>query len=295
MRHRHLVPATLFSLALTTAATTQDPAPTVRIEPERPQGIEELIAKVRIAHRPASTDGDQQPIDQFHATLRVTPVRRDADNVEVDLDASFLAPQLLRYKVEDASATLERGQDEEGCWARTDDRVLKLQGKDFATERDEVRKHVRLARQLLGFLDPGSVFETMTIVAPPQTAQLRVARDETIETRVFDGTVDSFPLFAPPEGGDPAPPAKLTVWIDAATHRLAGVLVQPLDDEGKPSTVGEFFLLKDYTERQGAILPLRLLIYQVARGRKFPEAEIEIRAIDLSPGLTPDRMRRPEP
>ena len=295
MRHRHCLSVTLFSLALTVAGAAQDPAPTVRIEPQRPEGVEELIAKVRGAPRPGSAEGDQEPIEQFHATLRVTPVRRDADNVEVDLDASFLAPQLLRYKVEDASATLERGQDQDGCWARTGDRVLKLQGKDFATERDEVRKHVRIARQLLGFLDPGTVFETMTIVDPPQTAQLRISRDETIETRVVEGTVESFPLFAPPEGGDPAPPAKLTVWIDATTQRLAGVLVQPLGDDGKPSTVGEFFLLKDYTERQSAVLPLRLLIYQVARGRKFPEAEIEIRAIDLSPGLTPDRMRRPEP
>ncbi len=281
--------------------TPASPQPTAATTPaQHPPGVDELIGAVRRAHRPglpAEGDGTKAapPIDQFHATLRVTSIRPDQDNIEVDLDARFLMPRFLRYRVEDPGAVLERGWDERGGWARTDEHVIPLEGKDYVSERDEVRKHIRLARQLIGFLDPGTVFAKMTFAGPPHDADLDLGRLGTIPTHVLVGTVDSFPLFAPPAGAEPNPPARLTMWIDAATDRLAGVLVQPLDDKGDPATTGEFFLLQDYpdTARQGVMLPLHLVIYRVSQGRKQPEATVEIRAIDFEPDLTPEKMQRP--
>ena len=123
-----------------------------------------------------------------------------------------------------------------------------------------------------------------------------------MSTKRLRGKIGSFPLFAPTDENQPAPAAELTIWVGATDHLLAAIQVRPLDDEGRPASDGEFFLLRghasgdeqDYSERDGVMMPSRLYILRSRGENRDSLAKIDIMAIDLDPALTLELMRRPE-
>lgn len=275
-------------LLLVVGAVAQDGATP---EAAQNQDLEKLIAEVRAAHR----GGRTEPFDRFRAALRFKSVAPGKDSIEVDITATFLAPRFLRYVVEEPGEVLERGFDDRGAWHRIGERVESIGGPDQAMERDEVRKQVGLARQLLGFLDPTSVLERLDGATGPQREDLALGRKETVSCDVVTGIVDHFPMFAPPEDGPREPRCGLRVWVDAETHRLVAVMATPLDASDRPAGAAEFLLLRDYTDQQQVAVPRSLLVYHGVPWEKGrPEASVAIRAIDLDPdGVSEKTVRRP--
>ena len=271
-----------------------DPASEGRAEPApaaQDPAFAELVAAVRRAHG----GGDREATRSSEAALRMTTLREDEDSIEIALTAQFLAPRMLRYRVDEASETLERGFDDRGPWALVGDEVVNLSDKDFAEDRAEVRKQVRLARQLLGFLDPAKLLESLRDVAGPRPESLTIGRKQHFDCSVVDGRVDAFPLFAPPDPERPEPPCALRLWIEADSQRLLAVRATAIGDDGaEHDGPGEFLLLRDYATQRGIAVPTRLTVFDGLPPKGEPVLSITIRSIDLAPdGLTAKTMRRP--
>lgn len=101
----------------------------------------------------------------------------------------------------------------------------------------------------------------------------RPARYGTVETREADGRRYAV-VEATPDGGDP-----LTLWFDAATHRLARV-VQKWDQDTATTT------LDDWHEVDGLALPFHVVTSLTdAAGRTDPRYRTEVRIEKASPGV----------
>lgn len=287
---RMLIPLVLLpSVLLAQEAAEQKVAPS-------PDPVEGLIEQVRAAHR----RGETGELDRFRAALRVKSVETGQESIEIDITASFIAPRLLRYRVEESgdADVKERGIDDRGVWVRIGDRVVSASGKDHAKEVELVREQVRLARQLLEFLDPGSVLERLKDVSGPERRELPIERGEGAPCDVVTGVAERFPMFSPPRGRDGQvleTPCRIEAWFDARSHLLTGVLVTPIDGEGRPVGAPEFLLLSDYAEGQDVAVPTRLRVWRGVPWREGKAtAAITIRSIDVDPdGLLPATMQRP--
>ena len=103
---------------------------------EESDALEALRARVAKAHGTADRDA---PIDRFRAAIRITPAQKSAERIEIDLTAAFLAPDRLRYRVQEQGKDLERGQDSKGMWTRDGDRIVAMdrgeEARQFATDR----------------------------------------------------------------------------------------------------------------------------------------------------------------
>ncbi len=248
-------PLVVALLALGGAPAQDSPRPA---EPQSPSAQESidlpaLIAKVRAAHWPTPR---KAPLDRFKALLRNTPARSDQASAEIDLTVSFLAPSLLRYRVDEPGKTLEQGVDEKGVWSLIGKEVQRIQGKEQRSEAETARGYVK----------------------------------DRVPTYVVSGRLDDFPLQAPTPDGKRSATVALTITVDARTGLLVLAEARPLNDKHEPTGALERVLLRDPIEQGGMVLPRELLLY---RGNQL-DSRVAIRSIDLSPeGLTADSIRRP--
>lgn len=245
-----------------------------------------LIEKVRAAHwaRPRA-DG----IDRYKAMLRFTPTRADQSSAEFDLAVTFLAPNLLKYRVDEPGETLEQGHDESGAWSLVGTKVIKLEGKDYREAAATVRQRLALASQLLRLLDPAAVLVQLQSASPPTPTQFPLARDKRIDALAVEGRFEDFPLQFSTEDGRTSAPVQLKVVVDKASSRLLMIESRVLDAEGKPKGRRERVYLRDLTEQDGVVLPREVLLYD----DQTLHARIAIRAIDLDPErITATDVRR---
>jgi hypothetical protein len=294
----HLL-ALLAAVLVGSAGPAQEPAipeagPAAAARPgpagEQDPALADLVAKVRLAHRGAAVE----PLDRFKAALRFKSVVPDADSIELDIDATFLAPRYLRYRIEEPGKVLERGWDDRGAWSRIGDQVESIAGRENEQEREEIRQQVGLARQLLEFLDPAAILAGLDGAERVGLEELPVGRKETRSCEVVRGIAARFPLFQPPAAGAAEPRCGLRIYVDAANHRLVALSATPLGEGDRPAGMPEFVLLREYVVQQEVAVPTSLLVYRGAPGQGSPIASVTVRAIDVAPdGITKDTMRRP--
>lgn len=253
-----------------------------------PPDFATLVERVHRAHWGDRTD---VALDRFAATLRLKHVARDADSIEARILAKFIAPRLLRYEIEEPGATRERGQDADGAWARTASGVYRLEGREFASERDEVRQHVRLARQILRYLDPRTTLRGLDAVSRPEAKDFVLGRLR-MPCWTVAGRVDDFPIHGGVELGD-GERIELRIWIERTRDRLAAVEARRLDRDGRPAPDSELILLHEHVERGAVLLPTHVLVYRVANDRPEPYLDVQVSAIDLSPDLDERDVSRP--
>ncbi|MFO1052345.1 MAG: hypothetical protein U1F36_09040 [Planctomycetota bacterium] len=282
-------PLVVALLALGGAPAQDSPRPA---EPQSPSAQESidlpaLIAKVRAAHWPTPR---KAPLDRFKALLRNTPARSDQASAEIDLTVSFLAPSLLRYRVDEPGKTLEQGVDEKGVWSLIGKEVQRIQGKEQRSEAETARGYVSLAAELLKLLDPAAVLESLQEPSAPRPSSFAPNGKDRVPTYVVSGRLDDFPLQAPTPDGKRSATVALTITVDARTGLLVLAEARPLNDKHEPTGALERVLLRDPIEQGGMVLPRELLLY---RGNQL-DSRVAIRSIDLSPeGLTADSIRRP--
>jgi hypothetical protein len=253
----------------------QPATPTTAATPEHEE-LAALIEKVRAAHwaHPRANG-----IDRYKAMLRFTPTRADQSSAEFDLAVTFLAPNLLKYRVDEPGETLKQGHDESGAWSLVGTKVIKLEGKDYREAAATVRQRLALASQLLRLLDPAAVLAQLRAATPPAPTQFPVARDKRIEALAVEGRFEDFPLQFPTEDGRTSASVQLKVVVDKASSRLLMIESRVLDADGKPKGRRERVYLRDLTEQDGVVLPREVLLYD----DHTLHARIAIRAIDLDP------------
>ena len=269
-----------------TGATTEAAAPV-----EATSELERVLADLARAH---GGDEASRAAQSFQGKLSITPTAKKADKITIVLDVRFQTPNLIRYMVDEGERQLERGRDQEGPWARlaAEEGPISLQSRDYEGDRKQLDRHVGLARQLLTYLDPARVARGLQDPVV-KSEELRVNRRKTVPCTSISGVTEAFPLYY--HGGDPAK-AQIKLWVDAATHLLIGVEAFPFDDKGQPSAVGEFIYMPRHGDRGGIQLPVVLVFDQIDRnGRSMPSAKVELRQLDLNPGLDAEKFSRNRP
>ncbi|HLQ36543.1 MAG TPA: hypothetical protein VK348_01990 [Planctomycetota bacterium] len=272
-------------------------------EPKPPQELQRLADRLDAVHRPA---GKAQPIESFAAALVMEEVAAEEQRFQVELKAQFLdwrepgkdRPKgLIRYTLAGTDRHVERGRDQDGFWLWNNGAVVSMPNKDFTTDYDAVQRDVRLARQLLRFLDPAAVLRSLQNPTPVREEPLKVGRYEPQPCLVVSGRLATFPLLHA-AGDDHA--VQLTVYVDRDRGQLAAILTLPLDPQGVPlQEQGEFIRFDDQRAVTGVLLPHKLEYSTVdAEGKRHKQLEVRITTITLGPALRAedfDRQKRWSP
>ncbi len=292
--------AALLPALATTCCPAQDPEPPQGAA-EQPDGtaneagpsdaLKELAARVRAHHWVTPRDA---PVDRFAAELQITPDGPKENRIEVQLQARFVMPRYLRFKLVRPNDVVEGGLDEKGAWSRENDQLTDLErgdaARDFADQRRATNDYVRLARQLLQFLDPAGTILSLQDPEAPDRGEFRFGRGNR-KGVVVVGRLDRYPFFAPVDPERTRPPAQLTLWFTEDEAELFAVQAQPLGDDGLPVGPAELVIFQDCQVSGGLRLPSTLDFYRMGA---HPErlATIRIGTIDPDPELTPKLLDR---
>jgi hypothetical protein len=321
------------------AQAPDDPATTA----EAPS-LAELLERLRSAHAPRTEAGEPaDPVraDRFRARLVVGRIGSagsaadDGANVDVELQVEFIRPRLIRYAIEEKGKRFERGRDEDGVWTAREGKVFDLSEGDartFADEEAALMQHLRLANQLVRFLDPAEEIARLENVEGPVAGRLPFRSMRDREFWIVEGTSGSFPTYF---AGGVGRRTRLRLWIDRTEARLTAIEARPLAEAAPPpmpadwpggkdggkdeaSTAGpddrpgadevlpggEFILLEDLQRgdeggeegRNGPLVPRTLRIRELdATGRpQRGGVQVRINRLELDPpDLVAASMRRP--
>ena len=277
-----LITCTLVML-LPTAATAQGIGPAANPE------IEALAQRLDKAHL---TDPTAKPIAGFDAHLRMAGFAKDArQRGELEFAVSFLEwikPStkrpwpLIRYRQVDSASTIEYGRDQLDYWALLDGRVRNLRSRELERDLESCRSNLRLARQLIRFLEPGTELRAMTDVGPIQQEELRQGRAAAIPCTTVTGKLQNFPMQRT-GGGQSAVEAKAFIDSDG---RLLALEVTPLDNKGKRlAGRGEFILLQDYLELGGRRVPMKMTHFSVPAPQvRKQQQQVQVVTLEVTPG-----------
>jgi hypothetical protein len=204
--------------------------------------LKTLLERVRRAHAPLDEDGrptDPPRANRFRAQLVIGAIGSaaqgsDTRNIDVQLEAQYLRPAdpkvggLIQYLVNEKGTQLQRGRDADGVWTAKDGKVFDISrasAREYGTERQAVIQNIRLADQLLRFLDPAAEITKLRSIDGPRraTPALRSLRDRSWLT--VSGISESFPTY---NAGGQRGPASLRLWIDAERFELGMIDIRPV-------------------------------------------------------------------
>lgn len=295
----------LLSLAVVAAATLPAQTTPPAVGAERPAAagspsLEMLASQVDAAHRPG---GPTPVVTALRGNVELHLLARGAEQRgQVDLDVRYLewtrpggskVVPLLRYAVKEAGVPLVRGRDRNGPWLLVKDEPRDMTAADLAQDLAEFERRQNLVRQLLRFLEAGTVLRSLQQPGPVGSADLAVQRGTTVPCHIVVGNLPGFPLLR--RGGDDAT-VQVKVWIERANQRLAAVDATPLVD-GKPDdSNGERVLLKELRERDGLLVPHEIVhLFAEPGGGYALQSRAVLTTLQLRPELRVedfDRARR---
>lgn len=251
----------------------------VGVVPAQTPDPAQLAADLQKAHR-GKTAG--RPVDRFSARLQLTQRGRDEDRITVRLDVRFWHRpdrDLIRYELKEGGRVVQRGWDRKGPWVRIDDRIEDLRSREFRRDLDSLRRELRLARQILRFLDPAGLVSSLEN-ARVRAEELRVGRMAPIPCYVVSGRLERFPFYG---AAGSAQPAFLELWIDRESKRLRAAHARRLDERGKRLPEGEFVTMHEHRSVRGVLLPTLITIDRLRGERREPLVRVEIMAFDVFP------------
>lgn len=291
----------MLSLAVAPAQAPANPGATPAPEASDPppDDLVALTRRIDAAHRP---HGPVAPVTSFRCDLQLAILDQNAEHrAPIDLSVQFMLWQrdgsskvrpLIRYEIPGAERPIVRGRDALGPWHLFQGEPRDLTGSEFAQDLEQCTQHTNLARQLLRFLSPGEVLQSLQRPSKVTTTELRIGR-QPFECTTVSGDLAAFPLLQ--NAGEDAP-VRLQVFVDPRTDRLIGVDVWPLVAGEPIAARGERILLYDLDERSDLLVPRRLDYYfRDADGKLVLNSRAQMTVLDLRPNLTPadfDRRRR---
>lgn len=260
------------------------------------QDLEQLVQQVEQAHRTA----DAPPVPGgFRATLQIQ-THGSEQRVTVELKVLFREWEtpagrswpLIRYEQIDAAKSAVHGRDTKGFWALLDGRVRDLQHRDLEADYESCRRNLKLARQMLRFLEPAQVLRRLQEPGPVREEVLRLSRGAAVPCRTVSGRLAGFPLRQ--QAGEDAP-VQAKVFVGPEGHLLA-LEVTPLDENGAPEQgAGEFLYFRDYRELSGRWVPGEVLHFAVpAAGERRLQMEVGLITLALDGDIPPAAFDRPD-
>ncbi|MGE3175432.1 MAG: hypothetical protein AB7O97_22600 [Planctomycetota bacterium] len=287
------------ALACGLAAAQDAAAPAAPPSPTAPTGaadsapdLEELARRIDAAHRTA----EAAPVTAFAADLRIQEISREADQhrAQFELSVKFLEWQnpdtgrpwpLIRYRQADGSRDVEQGRDRQDYWSRTDGRVQDMRAREFETDLAHCRRNLKLARQMIRFVDPAAVLRGLRDPEPVLADELQQGRTTPVPVWRVRGRLDAFPLRQ--YSGDDLP-VRATVFVERDSNRLVGLEVLPIGAADEPApAAGEFLRFLDHRLIRGRLVPMRIVHSAVEPdGRRLAQMTIEITTLDLDAQLT---------
>ncbi|MFY9342117.1 MAG: hypothetical protein WAT39_06500 [Planctomycetota bacterium] len=298
----------LVTLSLFGATLAQTPAPAVpkpgsegkAQEPEAASGqrddLQALAQSVETAHRPK---GPVPAVTALRASFEVHLTDPAAEQKgQVDLAVQYLEwtrpgasrpVALLRYQVGDAGTQVTRGRDRDGPWHLVQGKPRDLNA-DFQQDLDTFQAHANLMKQLVRFLSPGTVLRALQQPGPVSSEVLVVARGSEVGCRTIAGDLASFPLV---RGGSDDGPVHVRFFVDQANGRLCALDAWPLRDGKRDDRQGERVLLLDFFERDGLLVPRRILhLFRDEQGKPRPNTEAVLMKLELRPELRAEDFDR---
>jgi hypothetical protein len=273
-----------------TTTPGQSPAPA-------PPDVEELAVLVETAHRTAAA----RPVTAFRTDLRIQELARAAEQHrgELELSVAFLewkqpdgrAWPLIRYKQSDSARAVEQGRDGENYWTVQDGVVHDMGARQFETDLANARRNLKLARQMIQFLDPATVLRRLEQPSAVGETELVLGKKQIGTCHTVSGRLPAFPMRQ--QSGDDVPVAA-TVHFARDTHWLTALEVRPLQD-GKPAaTGGEFLLFSEHRVIAGRLVPMRIVHFAIEPdGQRRTQLRIDITRLELDAELQPRDFDRP--
>jgi hypothetical protein len=177
-----------------------------------------------------------------------------------------------------------------------DGKVQDLGEKEFETDREDCRRNLKLARQMLRFLAPGAVLRSLADRGAVQEEPLRLGRTEPVPCQTVAGNLPTFPLRQ--QAGDDAP-VRAKVWVGNGGDqdgRLLALEVTPLDGAGKPMPgKGEFLAFSEYRLLGGRLVPMHIEHFAVdAAGKRATQMIVTLTTLELGAALQPADFDRPK-
>jgi len=257
--------------------------------PAGPTDLKTLAREVGAAHRPS---GPTAKVEAFRCTLELelTDVR-EKNGGQAALDVQFLqqerkAPKKPRtyilYEVRGAEKPIRRGIDRVGPWHIKQGKPADLTAAGAEQDLESLYEHTNLARQLVRFLAPEAVLESLQKPTKVQDDKLRIGRKD-VPVLSVSGDLAKFPLMQ--QAGDEAP-AYVTIYVDKKSKLLLGLDVWPLKD-GKPDRLrGERILLSTMRPKGGLQVPHTLrYLWRDASGKLRSHSTAKIIKLELRPKL----------
>jgi hypothetical protein len=270
-----------------------------------------LADAVAKAHRTE----DAAPVSAFGADLRIEELARSAEEHrgQIELSVSFLdwkhpdtgrSYPLIRYKQTDSARSIEQGRDREDYWAYADGKPLDMRSREMATDLDHARRNIKLARQMLQFLDADSVLRALKEPSAVSAEDLAQGRAVKTPCWVVRGKLASFPLRQQ-EGESAEVDAK--IFVSREEQRLVGIEVRPATkqdsaakdgDDGKqatPAQEGEFVLLTEHKTIDGRVVPTRIIHFAIGEdGKRRVQLGIDLTTLKLGSKLEAKDFDRPK-
>ncbi|MAD32502.1 MAG: hypothetical protein CMJ88_01930 [Planctomycetes bacterium] len=266
---------------------------TLLAQPSAAQGatpdLPTLARQVGGAHRP---DGPTAKVEAFTCQLELHLLDVSEKNGgQANLDVAFLqqareAPKkprtFIRYKVRGVDRAIRRGFDRFGPWHIQQGKPADLTAAGAQRDLQSLREHTNLARQLLRFLSPEAVIESLEAPTKVVDDKLRIGRKSAAVYSV-SGRLSEFPLMQ--RAGSDAP-AFVTIYVDKSSKRLLGIDAWPIEDGASDRARGERILLSDLQLRDGLLVPRTLrYLWRDAAGKLRSHSTAKIITLDLSPNL----------
>jgi len=282
----------LASILLSACAAAQTANPPAPLPPD----LEALSKRVDLAHHPK---GPIAEVTAFAGELELLAAGGE-QSAQVDLAVKYLQVKgakdkvnhLIRYEVRNAGRPIERGRDTFGFWHLVQGKAQDLTEED-AEDRAACQRDTNLARQLVRFLEPGTVLRQLTDPSKVREEDFRLGREAAaVKCLTVEGGLAAFPLLQ--RGGDDAP-VLVKIYVSKADDRLLALKVWPLVGGARHDAGLEIVRLLGLHERDGLLVPHQLEhLYCDAGGKMQLQSRATIAKLSLRPDLKVDALDRPK-
>lgn len=240
-------------------------------------------------------DVAREPIESFVMRFDGTIYPRNGQrNRFRDAKYSYLAPRsIISYIPE--SSTLIRGS--EGDWLKTkDNELVSLNDRTAAQDRKQLDDTLAIARNLVNFLDPGSLrIEEIGVIARAPALIPKAIREAHPNIEWLHMTSPDLRLSSPSRSASTQGQRKSRAFLglDRGTHLPSLAVVYEDVDRKADLSNARLLILGRYAPRSGYRIPTRIHVHGpdhsrpgILAFRANPELELVMRDIDLRPRLT---------
>lgn len=246
---------------------------------------------------------ERAPIHAFH--LVADGLRRDGVRTnEVQFDYRYLAPDCIRFALDGNSETGRCGTGARDYWVRTKEGVTPLVGRDYASDREQVKRMHAIARNFVALSDPANLRVERLELLPGPPADLEPTMQRVARRMPWLRIASpDFALFTDQvaEGGTRSFLVDLALQIDGEERDLPRyAIVREAPREGVEAARPMFIRLDGYRLEDDFRIPMRIFVHDLDPGLEQAvfsaraSQEVYVIEADLRPAYTVEDFRPTE-